>query len=663
MFDFLLRYMPRPKEEKPSRIPTPQAQGENFDEFLISWISHTRTQLSPVKILNILECADEGQSQDQAALFQVIQEKEPIISAHLQTRKLAVLGADWSIQHEDEKKQDELTSILERAKLRKLIEHLTDAISTGYAGAAIDWLPGGSGIKRFVNVMPQNWVFDAGGYPAVVPATGQPKGISEYPPYQFAFHVQSMKPGIPSRGGLLRSLVWLYFFKSFGIKNYNRYLERFGIPFTVATINPKEFEHGGRVTAILSMLQNMGASGVAAIPDGSSVVMNNPTTGAGNDAYFQWFRYIDDVFALLILGQLATSGDAGGLSKGQAQENVRNDILEADCRNMMDTLTEQVVRPLERFKYGTEEAYLHMAFEPPADKKAQADVVSTLASAGFKAKREWVEETFDIPLEDAPTAVDKQDGKQTALSDDPDGDKRETFISKLTAAALDRVYRDSESMAAMTAPLQAEIRKVFADMDPDAEDILTQFKGRVQALFDAYPEVYDRMDPAKLEGDLQSAIITANIQGNNSQKKRVSLYDASQARNEKGEWTSMGFNAENALEISAKVVAEYGDADFGIRILPDDMSASVGDILEPSFRWEDGEITSDQLDGTSVLGIGTGEVSSRDLNTAIKQGKQYLGKKIAIIAGERLSYGEDVGEEVFKNAKVIAIFDNELRKK
>lgn len=84
------------------------------------------------------------------------------------------------------------------------------------------------------------------------------------------------------------------------------------------------------------------------------------------------------------------------------------------------------------------------------------------------------------------------------------------------------------------------------------------------------------------------------------------------------------------------------DADYcAVRVCPEMVEA--GQVLQPSFVWVDGDITDEQLDGTCGIDI--------DSHPACG----YMGECIAVIAGNEVSWGEDVGEIIIKNAEVISV--------
>lgn len=400
-FEQLARFKPSTSCEERLRKSASSAPSESsaeFEEYLASWTSLTGTKLTAPFISSVLSGADEGSASELATLFQTILEKEPAIAAHIQTRILAVLACDWTVHGDNPAKAAEVEGILKKARIRSLLWHLLDAVPTGYAGSAILWGEGGSLINGFRHVHPANWIFDVSGNPALLTLSGREKPLASYHPRQFVFHTHSLKPGIPSRGGLLRSLVWLYFFKHYAMRDRARYLERFGIPFILAKIRRDDFDDSSVRGSILNSLSKVGSDGVGVVTEGSDLQVIDGSSNSAND-FQSWMEYIDRLCALLVLGQTATSGDASGLSRGQAQENVRRDIIEADCKNLMETVDSQILHPLEEYRYGTSGTLrFSLDYSSPESLSEKAQIVKSLADAGYHASPDWIQRTFGIQL-------------------------------------------------------------------------------------------------------------------------------------------------------------------------------------------------------------------------------------------------------------------------
>lgn len=81
---------------------------------------------------------------------------------------------------------------------------------------------------------------------------------------------------------------------------------------------------------------------------------------------------------------------------------------------------------------------------------------------------------------------------------------------------------------------------------------------------------------------------------------------------------------------------------IGVRV--QDEAFTVGEILNNSYVWIDGEMTEEELDGTCAIKLEEAELA-----------KCYFGEHVAIIAGDGMEYGTDLGEIIIKNAEVIEV--------
>ena len=402
------RFAPAPKSAPSVRGVPRTGNASDFDEFF-----HFRGRggcqpLNARRIRAMLADADEGEPSELAMLFSRILESEPVIAAHLQTRIFSVLACDWSIVAGETgsaapEKIAEAARILRAAGIQELLRHLLSAVAFGYAGAAILWGEGGKDISGFKLFDPANFRFDLCGNPALVKADGREKPFAEYHENQFVFHTHSLHRAIPSRGGLLRPLVWLFLFKYYAMRDRARYLERFGIPFIAAKIRNEDFESEAVRTELMRSLAKLGSDGVGLLNEGAEMQLVSPS-GSSSADYQTWLDYLDALCTRLILGQTATSSDGNGFSGGAVQENVRRDLVEADCRGLADTVNRDILAPLERFRWGTEGTLaFHLDFAGPGNLLEKAQIVEKLSAAGAAVDPQWIEMTFGVALRRAET--------------------------------------------------------------------------------------------------------------------------------------------------------------------------------------------------------------------------------------------------------------------
>lgn len=95
---------------------------------------------------------------------------------------------------------------------------------------------------------------------------------------------------------------------------------------------------------------------------------------------------------------------------------------------------------------------------------------------------------------------------------------------------------------------------------------------------------------------------------------------------------------ERIEEIKENANYEY----IGIRVQEEEFT--LGEILNNSFVWIDGEMTDEELNGTCALMLQDAKLANN-----------YFGNHIAIIGGDMMEYGEDLGEIIIKDAEVIEV--------
>jgi hypothetical protein len=137
-----------------------------------------------------------------------------------------------------------------------------------------------------------------------------------------------------------------------------------------------------------------------------------------------------------------------------------------------------------------------------------------------------------------------------------------------------------------------------------------------------------------------------NIEGMEKRDIKKSLIDAINQAKEDG--LSVG------LRVPTKLSSMYSKEYALKNNLPYDEGNdyNIGDILGPSYVWDDGEPTQDQLEGTSVI-----EVNEKNIEKALELIGQYPNAEdLLIVSGEKHSAGDDIGEALFRKAKVIDKF-------
>ena len=367
--------------------------------------------LSPEKVDSIMRAANSGDVRDQCRLAAELLEHNIEISQAVSTRINAVLGLHWSFEpggktpeaaRAAEALSDEMRKINTNDNFDELLEDLMGALLPGFAISEILWDNGGH-IRGFSSIEQRHFTLTEGYRPKLV-TRDYPRGLV-IPPDAVIYHRFRFHGKDPARGGLIRPLAWFHCFNNGTEKNLLAFMERYGMPFLVVRVDETTWQK--ERYNIKDLIRNFGSCGGGLFSKGTEQELLQASNTEGN-VYFRMMDYVAGAINRLILGQTASSGDGGGLSKDGAQDKVRRDILESDCRRLERTINSQLCVPWTRFNFGPDVPPPRFVLDcaAPEDKLAAAQMVNTLSQAGFKADPQELSERFGMQLHyEAPSAA------------------------------------------------------------------------------------------------------------------------------------------------------------------------------------------------------------------------------------------------------------------
>lgn len=125
------------------------------------------------------------------------------------------------------------------------------------------------------------------------------------------------------------------------------------------------------------------------------------------------------------------------------------------------------------------------------------------------------------------------------------------------------------------------------------------------------------------------------------------IYNADKEHKEETEMASMKSIREAIKRIDIDDLTDaYGF--IGIRVQEETYGLTVGDTVAHNSKvWVDGDETDEELDGVSAMNI----------NALDAVQGYYFGACVLILGSNYAGYGEDAGEIIMRDAKVLAIID------
>lgn len=224
--------------------------------------------------------------------------------------------------------------------------------------------------------------------------------LAEYPGKFIQFQPRIMGD-VAVREGLVRPLMWAALFRNWDIRDWLQLAELSWKPWRIGSY--QKTAHSEDIEDLITLLEQMTASGVAVHPDTTEVTIEwpkNASTG-GKSTHSELANFMGAEMSKAVLGQTLTTeaGDRGARSLGDVHDRVRGDIRDADCRSVGSIIRRHLVRPLVRLNFGGDVAIPGFRFltQDAVDVKATSEAVLNLRKAGARIPARWVYDTFGIP--------------------------------------------------------------------------------------------------------------------------------------------------------------------------------------------------------------------------------------------------------------------------
>lgn len=377
----------------------------------------TPASYTPARLTALFRAANSGDIEQLCLCGREILERNWDIQGAMDQRADALCGVGWEIRpggpgEAAKQAADAFASTLDDTgfslgftdrpeTFQELLRNLLDAVILPFAAAEIVWKEGGA-LEGFQTIEPHCFTLRDSMVPRLI-TDEFPAGM-ELEPDKFIIHQHRRRPD-PARSGKIRVLAWLHCLQNWPLKDLFSFIERFGMPFVVARVDQNTWENEREV--LQRIIRSFGPDGGGVFTNSTEIQLLNAANTGSDNVYFRALEFCHDAIYTLLVGQLASSGDSAGMSNGDAQSAVRQDILEADARALESTIRAQIAAPWTRFRFGENVPVpkFHFKVEPPEDEKATADknlvkaqTIQTLAAAGYKADTAAVSKIFGLPL-------------------------------------------------------------------------------------------------------------------------------------------------------------------------------------------------------------------------------------------------------------------------
>lgn len=256
-----------------------QTQGEGPRMLALEPQMNLTHGLTPKRLRNILELADQGDILEQHLLFADMEDRCEHLAAEMGKRKRALLTLDWEIlpgRANDARAARIAAAVREQFDavngFEDLLMDLADGIGHGFSACEIEWdYRHGLHLPAAFHFRPQSWfqVLREDRNQLRL-RNGKPDG-EELWPFGWIVHTHRSRSGWLPRCGLFRTVAWAYLIRSYALEANIRYVQVHGLPFRLGKYPPGSREEDRR--ALYNALRTLGQDAAGIIPqDRKSVV-------------------------------------------------------------------------------------------------------------------------------------------------------------------------------------------------------------------------------------------------------------------------------------------------------------------------------------------------------------------------------------------------------
>jgi len=365
------------------------------------WDQSAASGLTPERLAQMLRGSIRGDIRPYLELAEEMEERDPHYFSVLGTRKRALSRIAASVEEEkgvDKKIIDAVRDLVEEPAFRDMLRDLVDAFGKGYSAIEIMWGER-DGLWRpqgYVWRDPKYFTFDYISRTELRLAELTMIDGSLLPPAKFIVHRPKLKSGIPIRSGLARIVAWAYLFKNYSLKDWQVFLDVFGMPIRLGKYHPAATPEERR--KLLTAVASIAVDAAAIIPESMAVEFIEAKQNGGQP-FEDMCRYLDEQISKAVLGQtMSTDGHAGGLAQAKIHNQVRIDILEDDADQIGTTINRDLIAWFVRLNWGDKADAPRVVFPvaEPEDVAVLSDALAKLVPVGLRVSAQEIREKIGV---------------------------------------------------------------------------------------------------------------------------------------------------------------------------------------------------------------------------------------------------------------------------
>jgi phage gp29-like protein len=485
---------------------------------------HPSKGLTPARLYQILEEAEQGELKSQSELFEDMEEKDSQIGADMAKRRQLAAELEWQIVPPDnataqeKRAADHAAEVFSAMEVEDLILDLGTGLGHGWSNLELPW--GKDGGLRFIEqpqLRPHSWFrLHPDDQNKIMLRDNSATG-AELWPLGWVEHRHRAKPGYVARMGLHRMLVWPYLFQNYALGDLAQLLEIYGLPTRIGKY-PSGATKKEKAT-LLNAVVRMGKDAAGIIPQGMQIdFLEAAGKGASADVYKLMMDWCERSKAKVILGGTLTSGTGEGTNTnalGNVHERGQMSLIRSDVRQYAGSIKKHILWPMAALNFGIDSPqraprfYLDTGETEELEKLA--DTLPVFVDMGMRIPSWWAHEKSGIPK-----AGDKDEVLLPAASK-PSGQD----VAALEAHAATTAIAAATTETPVPSPPDQMLARTRENLKPATNAWINQVRELAdqvdsldalrEALLDRYPE----MTLDQFADALADAMATAHLAGRN----------------------------------------------------------------------------------------------------------------------------------------------------
>ncbi|CDN54747.1 Mu-like prophage FluMu protein Gp29 [Neorhizobium galegae bv. officinalis bv. officinalis str. HAMBI 1141] len=356
--------------------------------------------LTPERLGTILRDAAIGEARSYLTLAEEMEERYLHYASQLQTRRLAIEGIEVTVEAGKAKTNivDAVTELVNDTEFGEALGNLTDGISKGYAAVEMMWEYERKTLRpvNFIARDPRFFQVDRLTLSEMrLAVDGSIEGV-ELPQAKFLRHMPRTKMGLPLRRGMARPAAWGYLIQQFTLQDWAAFSEVYGMPLRVGKYNAAASPADKRT--LLKAVASIANDAAAIIPAGMDIEFHEVNGANGAAVFGGLLEYVDKQISKLVVGQTMTSDDGSSLGQAKIHNEVRLDILRADCKQLARTANRDLVHPFVDLNFGPQDHYpqVQLLVADPEDIDALTNAVARMVPFGLRVKQTEIREKIGL---------------------------------------------------------------------------------------------------------------------------------------------------------------------------------------------------------------------------------------------------------------------------